>query len=203
MRHFIAVSLAVGLAVALVPFAQRGASANQGEVRSVPAAKSAVPPTAPAPALPKSAGPPPLANVDLSKIQWKDGAAFAPAAGSRVAHLTLDVGLEQAALRILRGYKVPEAGVVAMDVATGRVLAYASYQQKHGAEVRDLCVEATAPAASVFKIVTGAALVENAGLSPDVKQCYSGGETPHHPTRSRRRQGARSLVRHARRSHGS
>src|SRR4029077_9791622 len=41
---------------------------------------------------------------------------------------------------------------------------------------RDLCSEATAPAASVFKIITGAALVESAGLTPETKQCYSGGE---------------------------
>jgi cell division protein FtsI/penicillin-binding protein 2 len=32
------------------------------------------------------------------------------------------------------------------------------------------------PSASVFKIITGAALVEDAGLSPDTRQCYSGGD---------------------------
>jgi cell division protein FtsI/penicillin-binding protein 2 len=41
---------------------------------------------------------------------------------------------------------------------------------------RDLCAEATAPAASVFKIVTGSALVETAGLGPEARECYSGGE---------------------------
>ena len=56
----------------------------------------------------------------------------------------------------------------------GKLLAYASHIE-HG-DKRDLCAEATAPSASVFKIVTGAALVEDAGLSPDTRQCYSGGE---------------------------
>jgi cell division protein FtsI/penicillin-binding protein 2 len=61
-----------------------------------------------------------------------------------------------------------------MDVATGRVLVYASHIEKGAA--RDLNVEATAPAASVFKVITGSSLVENAGLSPDHRECYSGGE---------------------------
>jgi cell division protein FtsI/penicillin-binding protein 2 len=61
-----------------------------------------------------------------------------------------------------------------MDVATGKLLVYASHVDKQAQ--RDLCAEATAPSASVFKIVTAAALVEDARLSPDTKQCYSGGE---------------------------
>jgi cell division protein FtsI/penicillin-binding protein 2 len=53
-------------------------------------------------------------------------------------------------------------------------LAYASHVESGPA--RDLCAEATAPAASIFKVITGAALVEGAGLGADTKQCYSGGE---------------------------
>ncbi len=64
--------------------------------------------------------------------------------------------------------------MVLVDVATGKLLAYASHIE-HG-DKRDLCAEATAPSASVFKIVTGAALIEDAGLSPDTRECYSGGE---------------------------
>jgi cell division protein FtsI/penicillin-binding protein 2 len=68
----------------------------------------------------------------------------------------------------------PEAAVVLMDSETGRLLVYASHVEKPPA--RDLCVEATAPSASVFKIVTASALVEDAGLGPDTPQCYLGGE---------------------------
>ena len=64
--------------------------------------------------------------------------------------------------------------MVLMDVATGRLLVYASHVEQGPA--RDLCAEATAPSASVFKIVTAAALVEDAHLGPDTKQCYCGGE---------------------------
>jgi peptidoglycan glycosyltransferase len=71
-------------------------------------------------------------------------------------------------------HHVPEASVVLMDVATGKILVYASHVEK--GPPRDLCVEATAPAASVFKIVTASALVEQAGLTADHRECYSGGE---------------------------
>ena len=75
----------------------------------------------------------------------------------------------------MSAHHLPEAAVVLMDAATGRLLVYASHVDKGPA--RDLCVEATAPSASVFKIVTAAALIEDAHLEPDTKQCYSGGES--------------------------
>src|ERR1019366_9081180 len=64
--------------------------------------------------------------------------------------------------------------IVLMDVATGKLLVYASHVEK--GPPRDLCAEASAPSASVFKIVTAAALVEAAHLAADTRQCYSGGE---------------------------
>jgi hypothetical protein len=117
---------------------------------------------------------PPLAGIDLTKIALGDDGATAPAAEGRVARLTLDPELQRAADRILAAHHLPEAAMVLVDVSTGKLLAYASHIE-HG-DKRDLCAEATAPSASVFKIVTGAALLEDAGLSPDTRQCYSGGE---------------------------
>jgi peptidoglycan glycosyltransferase len=119
-------------------------------------------------------GVPPLDGLDLTRLALGDDGATAPAALRRVAHLTLDAPLQRAATQLMTGHHLPEAAIVLLDVATGHVLAYASHLE-HG-EARDLCAEATAPSASVFKIVTGAALVEDAGLSPDTRQCYSGGE---------------------------
>jgi cell division protein FtsI/penicillin-binding protein 2 len=115
-----------------------------------------------------------LAGLDLTHIGLGDEGATAPAGGHRVAHLTVDPDLQTAARSILSTYHLPEAAIVMLDPETGEVLAYASHVE-HG-EPRDLCVEATAPAASVFKIVTASALVETAGLTPDTRQCYSGGE---------------------------
>ncbi len=102
---------------------------------------------------------------------------FAPLPGGRIAHLTLDRELHDFAVRLLAHHHLPEASIVMLDADTGEVLAYASHAE-HGA-VRDFATVAKAPAASVFKVVTGAALVENAGVTPDQKECYSGGGSEH------------------------
>ncbi len=96
-----------------------------------------------------------------------------PLSGGRVAHLTLDSRIQSYAESLLAGHHLPEAAVVLMDVASGKLIAYASHVER--GPWRDLCSEARAPAASVFKLVTAAALIE-AGLKPDRRECYSGGE---------------------------
>jgi len=59
------------------------------------------------------------------------------------------------------------------DVKTGKILVWASFVEE--GPFHDVASEATAPTASVFKIVTATGLVE-AGLTPSTRQCYSGGE---------------------------
>jgi peptidoglycan glycosyltransferase len=165
MRQWIGIGAAATVALALLPFVGRKANADDALARSAPAAV-------------KTVSPPPLTGVDLTRIEVHDREAIAPAANGRVAHLTLDPELQRAAHRIVHGYKLPEAAVVLIETATGRVLVWESKVDK--GPPRDVCVEASAPAASVFKIVTGSALVEDAGLGPDTKQCYSGGENRIH-----------------------
>ncbi|HVJ89385.1 MAG TPA: penicillin-binding transpeptidase domain-containing protein [Labilithrix sp.] len=118
--------------------------------------------------------PPTLAGLDLAKIDVKDQGVTAPLPDKRVAKLAIDPALQRAAESVMTSYHLPEASVVLMDVETGRILVYASHLEK--GPKRDLAVEATAPAASVFKVVTGASLVEHTNVSPDDKHCYSGGE---------------------------
>jgi len=124
---------------------------------------------------PAASAPPPLSGIDLTKIALHDDGATAPGPLGRVAHLTLNSQLQRATRRVLSEYALPEAAVVVLDINEGKVLVWASHIEKGPA--RDLCVESTAPAASVFKIVTAAALVETAGVPPDIRQCYSGGES--------------------------
>jgi membrane peptidoglycan carboxypeptidase len=115
-----------------------------------------------------------LAGLDLVKLAVGESTATAPLPEKRVAHLTIDPALQRAADAVMTMHHVPEASVVLMDVATGKILVYASHVEK--GPPRDLCVEATAPAASVFKIVTASALVEHTGVTADQRECYSGGE---------------------------
>jgi peptidoglycan glycosyltransferase len=115
----------------------------------------------------------PVPGLDLLHTTVAGGVVSAPAGGG-TAKLTLDADLQSTSIGLMSAHHLPEAAVVVMDVATGKLLAYASHVEK-GA-LRDLCAEATAPSASVFKVVTAAALVEDAHLGPDTRQCYSGGE---------------------------
>lgn len=136
--------------------------------------------TTAAPGAPKStelkplAPPAPLAALDLHSLAIDDNGAVASAGGSRVAHLTVDPKLQLFVQKLLKKHQLPQASIVMIEPSTGKVLAYASRDQS-GA-TKDLNVEATAPSASVFKVITGAALVQIAGVSPDFKSCYSGGE---------------------------
>lgn len=154
------------IAAALILFAKTESQAESTGART--------PVPAPVARARKSAASP-LAAVDLKRIRIGDEQVTAPAANGRVARLSLDPDLQRSALRILKKYKIPEAAIVLTDVKTGRVLVWASQLDRGPA--RDLCTEATAPAASVFKVITGSALVEGAGLGPQTTQCYSGGQS--------------------------
>ncbi|HLK41183.1 MAG TPA: penicillin-binding transpeptidase domain-containing protein [Polyangiaceae bacterium] len=122
---------------------------------------------------PPPQGSPPVPGLDLTRVSVAGEGLVAPADGG-VAHLTLDPDLQHTAIGLMAARHLPEAAAVVMDVQTGRLLVYASRAEQGPA--RDLCAEASAPSASVFKIVTAAALVEDAHLDADTRQCYSGGE---------------------------
>ncbi len=89
------------------------------------------------------------------------------------AVLTVDPELDQFLERLLARYEVPFGAVVAVEPATGRLLAYVSHSSASGSAV-DRVLDASPPAASVFKVVTSAALLES-GLAPDTTTCYHGG----------------------------
>ncbi len=162
-------ALAAGLAL------RRPAGSLPGPAPSASTDDVALSHAEPAPRAPALAPeePAPLAGLDLERVTLSDGAASAPVDGG-TARLTLDPSLQREALGLMAARHLPEAAVVLMEVATGKVLVYASHVDRGPA--RDLCAEARAPSASVFKIVTASALVEDAHLGPDTRECYSGGE---------------------------
>src|SRR5688500_10467914 len=167
-----AVVLPVGLALVLVPAARSSLrSANaQGPIAKL---------TGPAAAAAASAPPPPtlqgLKPLEMKSLGDGSGSVMtAPLPDKKTAKLTVVPTLQKTAESIMTAYKLPEAAVVLMDTQTGKILVYASHMEKGPA--RDLNVEATAPAASVFKVVTGSALVDHAGVPTSHQECYSGGE---------------------------
>ncbi|MBN1656695.1 MAG: penicillin-binding protein [Deltaproteobacteria bacterium] len=89
------------------------------------------------------------------------------------AVLSLDAGLQSRLEGLFERFRVPYGAAVAIEPKTGRILSYVSWssvEQNAG----DIALDATAPAASVFKIVTAAALVD-ARVSPEQRLCYQGG----------------------------
>jgi cell division protein FtsI/penicillin-binding protein 2 len=167
MRQWIAIGAAVGLVAVSVPLI-RHHDLPLGDML----AKAKQAPGG-GPTITRTVTPPPLTDIDLTRIDDRGNVATTIAHGSRKAELTIVPKYQRAALGLLRTGRVPEGAIVVTDIKTGKVLVWASYVED-GA-IHDVASEATAPAASVFKIVTGAALME-AGLTPNTKQCYSGGE---------------------------
>ena len=93
----------------------------------------------------------------------------------RRAVLTIDPRLQAHLESELARYEVPYGSVVALEPRSGRVLAYVSHSSANPT-APDLARDATPPTASVFKVITGAALID-AGVSPDERVCYSGGSS--------------------------
>ncbi len=116
---------------------------------------------------------PDLAGFDPLEHEARNGYRVATLRGGRRAYLTLDEGLQEHLARELARYEVPEAAVIAAEPSSGRILAYVSHSASGSREV-DRVRDASAPAASVFKIVTGAALLDS-GVGPGARVCYGGG----------------------------
>jgi cell division protein FtsI/penicillin-binding protein 2 len=135
---------------------------------SVPGEPAATPPAAANP-LPLPGAPAVLGEAHLDP----DLGRYVAALGDGRAILTLDPGLQARLERSLDTYRVPWGATVLIEPATGRVLALAEHSRAEPGR-RGLALAALAPAASVFKIVTAAALLEQ-GVGADGAVCYHGG----------------------------
>ena len=167
MRRWFVVLAAVVLVAVSLPVVR-------SKVPGLPVALTKPEPAGPRGTVRRVVTPPPLHRVDLARVDVRGEIATAPGYGDRTVELTLDPVYQRAANRLLREGAVAEGAIVMTEVRTGRVLAWSSYSEE--APARDIATEAFAPSASIFKIVTGAALVEN-GLSPATRACYRGGKS--------------------------
>lgn len=163
--RFVGVGAAIGIIAALLPLI-RGSSV--GGSKDGPLARAVRTPLA----APKA---PDLSGLSLLQAEIHGDRVTAPLSSGRVAELTLDAVMQHAVESQMRYFKIPEAGVVMMDVRTGKLLVYASHVKE--GQPFDVNVRATAPAASIFKVITGAALVERASLNANTRQCYHGGRS--------------------------
>src|SRR5262245_35605209 len=166
MRQWIAIGAAVGLVAVSIPLIRRQDPTLAGLLAKGKLGSGG-------PTIVRLVTPPPLSDLDLTRIDDRGSVATAPAHNERKAELTVVSKYQRAALGLLRAGQMPEGALLLSDVRTGKILAWASYVEEGTA--RDVATEASAPSASVFKVVTGSALTE-AGVLPTTKQCYAGGE---------------------------
>lgn len=113
-------------------------------------------------------------RVDLRRIAWQSGRARAPDAAGKQLPLTLEHGLQRAAEQLLARAAPSSAGAVLIDARRGTVLVWAEHLAR-GMSPGHMLLEHLAPAASVFKLVTAAALLETARVDPRLIVCHSGG----------------------------
>lgn len=159
-NRWIGVGAAAGVIFALVPVVQ-GRIDLESPLRKL--------------SRPKEVAAAKLDGLDLLRVDVRPGRVTAPLKDGKTAELTLDPVVQRAAKAQMQRYRVPEGGVVMLEVKTGKVLAWASYVNE--GEKFDVNLRAEAPAASIFKVVTGAALVEQGGLNSETEQCYRGGKS--------------------------
>jgi cell division protein FtsI/penicillin-binding protein 2 len=154
-----------GLVMPRAPFA-RGADIDAQEpTPALPIEPGAIAPT------PIPQPPPVLGDAVYDEAL---GRYVAPIEGGGRAILTLDPRLQARLERSLRSWTVPWGAVVLLEPATGRVLALAAHSRAEPSR-RDLATAALAPAASIFKVVTAAALLEE-GVPAEETVCYHGGK---------------------------
>jgi len=163
--RFIGIGIALGIAAALIPLMS---SRSLVSTPTSPLGKAQR-------ALFSKPVAPDFAGLDLTRLDIRPERVMAPLANGAVAELSLDPVLQRQVSSEMRRYRMPEAGTVLMDVRTGKILVYSSFV-KDG-EPFDVNTRAQAPAASVFKVVTGSALIERANLNADSRQCYHGGRS--------------------------
>ena len=125
-------------------------------------------------AIPKaSAGAEPRPALDLDRVAPRGGHFVAPLAAGGEAVLTLDPELQQIATKILDSANAVRGGMVVIDAHSGKVLAWT--ESARDGHHHHVLTTARVPAASVFKLVTTAALFETTTLSPKESVCISGG----------------------------
>lgn len=87
---------------------------------------------------------------------------------------TLLSDLQEHADSLLKRYKPDYGAIVMMDAKTGEILAMSSFE-KANPDGSNLALRASYPAASIFKVITAATAVDKAGVSPEHRIAFNGG----------------------------
>lgn len=116
-------------------------------------------------------------GIDLSKIKLEKDRYVQYLSDGRKVTLTLDPTAQQRVEKLMASNKVTYGSVVLIEPETGRVLAMVDRHDGSEAAYKELSMQAVAPSASVFKVVTIAALLEEKKATADEQVCYHGGRS--------------------------
>jgi len=193
-------ALAVGLGVALLGAATTGGLDARAAAAAAPPPAALLRAAAPPPAAPLRAPAPgpavlhvaaPLVPPDAPSSPLLDAPTVAPVLdlaaiaragdhyeaplGATRARLTLVPRIQEKLRAVLERRPPPYAAAVVLDVATGRVLGFTGVSSDDPGAGALLPLEPFGPAASVFKLVTAAALLEADPSVAGARTCFRGG----------------------------
>ena len=121
---------------------------------------------------------PPLHGVDMGKAHFESGAFIQETADGRRIRFTVDPGLQRYVDDLFTRYQIPAGAAVVLNSRTGRVLALSQVRRRpNAARSREVALESTPPAASLFKMVTASALMEHGHIPLTRNTCYAGGSS--------------------------
>lgn len=113
-------------------------------------------------------------DVSFDAARIEGGSYVQLLADGRRVTLTAWPEVQKRAVSMMSQHKIPYGAVVVMDPRTGDVLALAEHSSV-APDHTGLPLAATQPSASIFKVITSAALIEEADITPGTRRCVRGG----------------------------
>lgn len=114
-------------------------------------------------------------NLDLSQGERRENTLVQKLKNQTEVVYTLDPTLQKQTRALFTRYEIPYAALVAIDLEKNEVITMVGYSAAdENLSDRHLCLTPWAPSASIFKLVTASALLEQ-GVSAEKNVCYHGG----------------------------
>lgn len=121
-----------------------------------------------------------LASEALSNVHLNGGHFTATLPDGGTILYALDQDLQERVKKVMATNQVPYGAFVAIEPKTGRILALAGFSTLDPSWVQNSCF-GLYPMASLFKIITAAAALEDKKVSPDTMFAYNGKLTSVNP----------------------
>ena len=118
----------------------------------------------------------PAELIDLKQTVVENGLLVQDLGDGRRIEYTVLPEVQKRAMQVLEKADVPFGAMVAIEPSTGRILGFAEHSARRP-DLKHVATLANPPAASVFKVVTTAALIEHVRLAPDYEVCFHGGSS--------------------------